>query len=94
MRTVYLKSSTKSVLISDIAKVIENYSGEIEFNNDYIHGHFIGKIPKLKNSETGEVIEWISGFHANLLVPDDFDESIFETLIIPPPNNPVHKFSL
>lgn len=93
MRTIYLKSSTKSALISDMSKVIENYSGEIEFSDGIIHGHFIGKIPKVKNSETGEILEWVNGFHANLLVPDDFDESIFETLVIPPPNNPVHQFA-
>lgn len=93
MRTIYLKSSTKSGLISDIAKVIEEYSGEIEFSNGIIHGHFIGKIPKVKNLETGEVLKWVNGFHANLLVPDDFDESIFETLIIQHPDNPVHQFA-
>jgi len=30
---------------------------------------------------------------ANLLVPNDFDESIFETCVIPPPENPVHQFA-
>jgi len=93
MKTIYLKSSTKSGLIADIAKVIEDYSGEIEFSNGIIHCHFIGQIPKVTNLETGEVIEWVNGYHANLLIPDDFDESIFETLVIPPPDNPVHQFA-
>lgn len=93
MKTIYLKSSTKSGLIADIAKVIEDYSGEIEFSNGIIHGHFIGQIAKTTNPETGEVTEWREGYHANLLVPDNFDESIFDTLVIPPPDNPVHQFA-
>lgn len=93
MKTIYLKSTTKPGLISDIAKVIEDYSGETEFSNGIIHGHFIGQIPKVTNLETGEVIEWVNGYHANLLIPDDYDESSFETLVIPPPANPVHQFA-
>jgi hypothetical protein len=92
MRTIYLKSSKKNTLISDINQVIENYNGEIEFSNGIIHGHYIGKIPKTKN-ELGEVTEWLNGFHANLLVPNDFDESIFASLVIPTPENPVHQFA-
>jgi hypothetical protein len=92
MRTIYLKSSKKNTLISDISQVIEGYKGEVEFSNGIIHGHYIGKIAKTKN-ELGEVTEWLNGFHSNLLVPDDFDESIFETRVIQPPNNPVHQFA-
>jgi hypothetical protein len=92
MRTIYLKSSKKNTLISDINQVIENYNGEIEFSNGIIHGHYIGKIHKTKN-ELGEVTEWLNGFHANLLVPNDFDESIFVSLVIPAPENPVHQFA-
>lgn len=101
MKTIYLKSSTKAGLIADIAKVIsvettdgiKLYKGEIEFSNGIIHGHWIGQIPKSINQETGEVIDWIDGFHANLLVPDEFDESIFNSLVIPPPDNPIHEFA-
>jgi hypothetical protein len=81
MKTIYLKSTTKSALIADIASIIEGYSGETEFGNGTVFGHWIGTI-------TNSV-----GYHANLLVPDDFNESIFETLVIPPPNNPVHQFA-
>ena len=93
MRIIYLKSSTKALLIADIARVFENYNGEIEFSNGIIHGHYIGKIAKSTNQETGEVTEWLDGYHANILVPNDFDESIFETRVIPPPENPVHQFA-
>jgi hypothetical protein len=100
MKIVYLKSITKALLIADIAKVVsvENnegtqpYNGEIEFSNGIIHVHYIGKIAKSKN-ELGEITEWLNGFHANLLVPKDFDETIFSTRVIPPPNNPVHTFA-
>lgn len=93
MKTIYLKSSTKTALIADIAKVIEGYNAEIEFSNGEVHGHYIGKIPNETNAETGEVTSWKDGFHANLLVPEDFDTSVFSTLVIPPPNNPVHGFA-
>jgi len=93
MKTIYLKATTKELLISDIAKVIQDYEGSTEFSNGIIHGHYIGKIAKTRNPETGEIIEWVEGVHANLLVPTDFDETIFSTLVIPPPGNPVHKFA-
>ena len=93
MKTIYLKSSTKTALIADIAQVIEGYSGEIEFSNGTIHGHWIGKIPATFNQETGEVLTWKTGWHANLLVPEGFDESVLTTLVIPPPSNPVHQFA-
>lgn len=93
MKTLYLKSTTKTALIADIASVIEGYAGETEFSNGTIHGHWIGKFPATFDPETGEVLTWKEGFHANLLVPDDFDESILTTLVIPPPSNPVHQFA-
>lgn len=93
MKTLYLKSNTKTSLIADIASVIEGYAGEVEFGNETIQGHWIGKIPSSVNHETGEILTWKAGFHANLLVPNDFDESIFTTLVIPPPSNPVHQFA-
>ena len=92
MKTLYLKSTTKTALIADIAQVIEGYAGEIEFSNGIIHGHYIGQIPNETNAQTGEVISWKDGFHANLLVPQDFNDSIFES-IVNPPNNPVHGFA-
>jgi len=93
MKTLYLKSTTKTALIADIATLIEGYAGEIEFSNGTIHGHWIGKVPATFDTETGEVLTWKEGYHANILVPDDFDESILTTLVIPPPSNPVHQFA-
>jgi hypothetical protein len=93
MKTIYLKSSTKTALIADIVQVIEDYNGEIEFSNGTVHGHWIGQIPNETNPETGEVISWIDGYHANLLAPQDFDASIFASLVIPPPKQPVHGFA-
>jgi hypothetical protein len=81
MKTIYLKSSTKSGLIADIASVIESYDGETEFSNGTIHGHWIGKIPD------------ITGWHANLLVPEEFDDSVFSSLMSNPPTTPVHQFA-
>ena len=92
MKTIYLKSTTKTALIADIAQVVEGYNGDIEFCNGNVHGHWIGKIPNETNPETGEVISWINGYHANLLVPQDFDTTILKT-IVTPPNSPIHGFA-
>jgi hypothetical protein len=92
-KTVYLRAKTKILLISDIKKVFDNYNGEIEFSNETYHLHYIGQIAKNTNKDTGEVIDYHEGYHANLLVPIDFDESIFVSLVIAPPENPVHQFA-
>jgi hypothetical protein len=92
MKTIYLKSTTKTALIADIAQVIEGYNAEIEFSNGNVHGHWIGKIPNETNPETGEVLSWLTGWHANLLVPEDFDTSIF-TNLAQEPNSPIHGFA-
>jgi hypothetical protein len=97
MKTIYLKANTKEELIADIQKVLPKYNGEIEFGNGEIFGHYIGDLmltPPVLN-ENFEVITpaVMAGFeHANLLVPDEFDESIFETNVVAP-NNPKHKFA-
>jgi hypothetical protein len=92
MKTIYLKSSTISDLIADIAQVIEDYDGEVEFSNGIIHGHYIGQIPDSINPENGQVLAWKDGYHANLLVPEDFDTSVF-TCLVTAPNSPVHQFA-
>jgi hypothetical protein len=91
-KTLYLKSSTKSGLIADIAKVVDGYTGDIEFSNGTIHGHWIGKIPNTTDPETGAVLTWLSGWHANLLVPEDFDSSALST-VSAEPSSPVHAFA-
>lgn len=97
MKTRYLKAATKEELILDIQKVLPKYTGEIEFGNGEIFGHYIGDLminPPVLN-ENLEVITpaVMAGFeHANLLVPDDFDETIFENLL-EQPIHPKHKFS-
>lgn len=92
MKTIYLKSSTKTALIADIAQVIDGYAGEIEFSNGEVDGHYIGPIPNERNPDTGDIITWLDGEHANLLVPIDFDESIF-SCAVPKPENPKHQFA-
>lgn len=97
MKTIYLKSSIKENLIKDIQKVLPKYAGEIEFGNGEIFGHYIGDLmltpPVL--DENLEVITpaVLAGFeHANLLVPDEFDETIFETNV-EAPHHPKHQFA-
>jgi len=92
MKTIYLKASDKAALIADITKAIEDYKGEVEFSNGIIHGHYIGQIPDSINPLDGQVLAWVDGYHANLLVPEDFDDSKF-TWVVPAPSSPVHKFA-
>lgn len=92
MKTIYLKSTTKTALIADIVQIIKDYAGEIEFSNGAVYGHYIGPIPNERNLDTDEVISYLDGYHANLLVPIDFDESIFSCLT-PKPENPKHQFA-
>jgi len=91
MKTLYLKASSKELLITDISKVIDDYSGQIEASNNNIHCHYIGQLAKSVNLETGEITEWADGYHANLLVPDNFKESILST-IVTVPTSPAHSF--
>ena len=79
MKTIYLKAATKAALIAAIQKVIPEYDGEVEFGNGEIFGHYIGDLG-------------INFEHANLLVPDNFDSSIFEFDGFVP-HNPKHQFA-
>lgn len=96
MKTIYLKAITKAALIADIASQVsinnQPYNGEVEFSNGIIHGHYIGQIPDSINPLDGQVLAWVDGYHANLLVPEDFDASVF-TCLVPAPSSPVHKFA-
>ena len=94
MKTIYLASPTKATLITDIRKVAPDYNGETDYSIDGGGIHFIGDIPvNTYDEETGELISSVpSGVeHANVYVPDDFDETIFETRMSFPPKNPVNK---
>lgn len=99
MKTIYLKAATKSLLIQDIQKVLSEYNGEIEYNDiiSNIYLHYIGDLmltPPVLDENLEVIIPAImAGFeHANLLASDEFDETIFET-IIAAPNNPKHQFA-
>lgn len=91
MKTIYLEATTIQELIADIAQVIPEYNGEVEFSNGTIHGHLIGDIATAHNQE-GEPTAWVGAQHANLLIPEEFNLSIFNTLT-QTPANPVHKFA-
>ena len=97
MKTIYLKAATKAELIADIQKVLSKYEGEIEFGNGEIFGHYIGDLmitaPVLDENMQVITPAVMAGFeHANLLVPTDFDESVFQTFVAAP-HNPKHQFA-
>lgn len=105
MKTIYLKASTKAVLIADIAQVVTietiegeaPYNGEVEFSDGTIYGHYIGDVmltPPFLNDKM-EVITpatYAGAQHANLLAPDDFDTSVFNC-IVTAPTHPAHQFA-
>lgn len=97
MKTIYLKAATKALLIQDIQKVLPEYDSEIEFGNGEIFGHYIGDLmlapPVLDENLQVITPAIMAGFeHANLLVPDDFDHTIFKYDGFVP-TNPKHKFA-
>lgn len=91
MKTLYLKAATKELLISDISKIIDGYAGETEASYENNHCHYIGQIAKSLDPKTGEITQWADGYHANLLVPDNFKESTLST-IVSAPTSPAHGF--
>jgi hypothetical protein len=97
MKTIYLKSKVFLQLADDIRKAIPNYIDEIESEDHGIYCHYIGDVVKVPATfkedlsiDTPAIM--VGAYHANLLVPEDFDNSIFTTQI-PKPNNPVHQFA-
>ena len=90
---VYLKG-TPEALIADISQVFEGYNGEIDFskleNLEQYAGHWIGQIP-IKN-EDGEEIGLTLEHHVNLLLPIEFDSSVFTTKKETPPQKVYHTF--
>jgi hypothetical protein len=98
MKTIYLRTQNLKELFADVAKVIDNYNGEIESEQDGVYCHYIGYIEKipatLKEDLTIDVpAVMVGAYHANLLVSNDFDESIFKTKITTP-KTPSHRYAL
>ena len=96
MKTIYLAATTRTKLIADIKKGFADYAGEIEFPIEGGGIHYIGDIPiETADPDTGEVtVTWVGKQHANIYVPDGFDESIFETRLINTPENPYNKVAV
>lgn len=97
MKTIYLKSNINETLIADIQSVLPDYNGEIEYAEKGVYVHYIGDImieqPTFDNdfNELTPAV-MVGAFHANLLVEDDFDVTIFKTLA-EKPNNSKHIFA-
>lgn len=97
MKTIYLRAQILQSLIQDIAKVIDDYSGALEDEKNGLCVYNIGDIvdvPAILNEDLSIKIPavMIGAYHANLLVPEGFDASIFKTQI-QKPKSPVHQFA-
>ena len=95
MKTIYLASTTKATLITDIRKVAPDYNCESDYSIEGGGIHYIGDILVNTYDETGELISSVSSgkFHANIYVPDSFDESIFQTRMKESPENPYNRLA-
>ena len=96
MKTIYLCCESLDCLIADIQRVFPKYDGETDFPLESGGIHYIGDIPiETVNPDTGEVtFTWVGKQHANIYVPDGFDESIFQTRMPEVPEKPVNKLAL
>ena len=97
MKTIYLACESLECLIADIQQIAPDYNGESDYSIVGGGIHYIGDIPvNTYDEETGELISSVSSgkVHANVFVPDGFDESIFQTRMPGAPNNPVNKLAL
>ena len=87
---IYLSANTRDELISDIQNVFTYYNGETEYSCHGCSIHYIGDIP-IENADpvTGEItITMVGKQHANIYVPDEFDETKFTTRLPVAPDNP------
>ena len=74
---IYLAANDLGVLISDIQKVFPEYQGETDFSFEGGGIHLIGDIV-LTTDEEGNPLTWVGTQHANIYVPDGFDQYVFE----------------
>ena len=96
MKTIYLAATTKTKLIADIKKVFADYAGETEYPIEGGGIHYIGDIPiETTDPTTGEItITMVGKQHANIYVPDGFDETKFTTRLPVAPDNPYNVAAL
>lgn len=90
MKVIYLKSLTEQDLKDDLLTVFPEWNGtDMDFSNGQCHGHYIGRIIQSADAEGN--VTWKEGYHANCLVPDDFEYE-WLTRYTPDPQTPDHVF--
>jgi hypothetical protein len=95
MKTIYLKG-TKTAILNDIKNIFPTYNGEIEWGYEGISIHWIGDIMLIPPVTDGyrtiiTPATYVGAEHVNMLVPDNFDDSVFTTKTAIP-NSPSHMF--
>lgn len=92
MKTIYLKNINEAELINDLKTVFPEWDGiGIELpSTGIVHAHYIGRIAEY--DAEGNLV-YKEGFHANVLAPENFEESVFKSMVVIPAN-PVHVFGL
>lgn len=88
MNTLRLKSLDENTLVTDLKSIFPDWIGETDYCTDVnFQLHFLGTITKF--DEDGNPIT-LSGYHANVLVPDDWVNTFTSEIV--DPENPVHYF--
>ena len=95
MKTIYLKG-TKTAILNDIKNIFPTYNGEIEWGYEGTNIHWIGDImltyPVIDENHNIVIsATYVGAEHVNILVPEDFDDSVFITKTTMP-NSPSHMF--
>jgi len=95
MKTIYLKG-TQTELLNDIKSIFPTYKGEMEWGYEGISIHWIGDITLTypiidENYNIITPATYVGAEHVNILVPEDFDDSVFTTKTTTP-NSPSHMF--
>jgi len=98
IKTIYLADETVENLIRDIKGVFPDYEGQSDYPVLGEGGiRLIGDIlVPVFDPQTGERIgeTWVGKQHANIYVPEDFDETVFQTRMPEPPKNPVNRLAV
>lgn len=92
MKTIYLACSSIDCLIEDIRRAFPGFDKETEYSSETGAVHLIGDIPTSFDPE-GNPEAWVGAQHANVYVPERFDETIFLTRR-EPPRSPVNQLAV
>jgi len=91
MKDLYLKATSYAALVSLLAGNGIEMEGNY-FQNEQFIVDWIGKVPKVTDEETGEVIEWFTQYRFNVRLLDE-SVTLFDSFTSVYPETPYRVFS-